>query len=99
MRHLPAECYTSIMPTTRPRHVVTESDELKAALDGAAARWPGLRRSALLVRLALEGHHAAQVEQEKRVRRRLEAIDRSSGALSDIYDADYLRELREDWPE
>ena len=44
------------MPTTRPRHLVTETDELAAALNVAAHRWPGLSRSQLLVRLALEGN-------------------------------------------
>ena len=41
------------VPTTRPRHYVTETDELAAALDAAALRWPELTRSQLLVRLAI----------------------------------------------
>lgn len=32
--------FTAGMPTTRRRHQVTETDELAAALDEAAARWP-----------------------------------------------------------
>jgi hypothetical protein len=47
------------MPTTRPRHFVTETDDLAEALDEAARRWPNLSRAQLLVRLALEGHRAA----------------------------------------
>ena len=69
------------------------------ALDDAAKRWPGESRSALLVRLALDGHHAAQVEHDAQVRRRVSAIDRWSGAFSDGYDPVELAELREDWPE
>ena len=87
------------MPTTRPRVFVTETDELKLALDDAARRWPRESRSALLVRLALEGHHAAQVEHDQEVRRRLDAIERWSGAFSDGYDPNLLTELRADWPE
>ena len=55
------------MPMSRPRHLVTETDLLAAALDAAARRWPGRSRPQLLVRLAsvliayLDGddrHHA-----------------------------------------
>jgi hypothetical protein len=86
------------MPTTRPRHFVTETDDLAAALDQAASRWPDLSRPQLLVRLALEGHHAAQRAHDKRRRRRLEAVRKHSGVLTGAYDADYLERLREEWP-
>ncbi len=86
------------MPTTRPRHFVTETDDLAAALDVAAARYPDLSRAQLLVRLALEGHQAGQREQEDRRRRRLEAVRRHSGALTGTYGPDYLGRLRDEWP-
>jgi hypothetical protein len=86
------------MPTTRPRHFVTETDELAAALDEAARRWPGLSRPQLLVRLALEGHHAAEQRRAKRRRRRVEAIRTFSGSLTGAYGTDNLKHLREDWP-
>lgn len=86
------------MPTTRPRHFVTESDDLAAALDAAARRWPGLTRPQLLVRLALEGDHAAQQAHEERRRRRLAAVRHYSGILTGAYGPDYLRQLREEWP-
>ena len=47
------------MPTTRPRCPVTKTDELAATLDDAAQRWPGLNRSPLRTRLALEGLRTA----------------------------------------
>lgn len=87
------------MPTTRPRHFVTETDELAAALDEAARRYPGLSRPQLLVRLALEAHHAVQKTRDARRRRRLEAIRQHSGSLAGVYGPDYLERLREDWPE
>ena len=86
------------MPTTRPRHFVTETDDLADALDEAERRWPGLSRSQLLVRLALEGHHAAQQAHDDRRRRRLEAVRQHSGSLTGAYGPDYLKKLREEWP-
>jgi hypothetical protein len=87
------------MPTTRPRHLVTETDELAEALTAAAERWPGVSRSQLLVRLALEGHRAAQVEHRARHERRLAAVEVHSGSLTGVYGSGYLKTLREDWPE
>ena len=86
------------MPTTRPRHFVTETDELAAALDEAEARWPGVSRAQLIVRLALEGNDAARRERESLLRRRREAIRRHSGALTGAFGDRYLDDLREDWP-
>jgi hypothetical protein len=88
------------MPTTRPRHYVTETDDLAAALDDAALRWPGLSRSQLLVRLALSAGAAERVAEQTRRDRRLAALDRiNAGAFSALYPPDYLERLREDWPE
>jgi hypothetical protein len=86
------------MPTTRPRHFVTETDELAAALDAAALRWPTLSRAQLLARLAIEGHHAAQQASDERRQSRLAAVRRNSGVLTGAYGPDYLRELRQEWP-
>lgn len=86
------------MPTTRPRHFVTETDDLAQALDAAASRWPGLSRPQLLVRLALKGHHAAQKEHDERRRRRLAAVREHSGLLTGAYGPDYLQRLRDEWP-
>jgi hypothetical protein len=86
------------MPTTRPRHFVTETPDLAKALDAAAARWPELSRPQLLVRLALEGHRAAQNEQDERRRRRLAAVAEHSGLLTGTYGPEYLSGLRDEWP-
>ncbi len=40
------------MPTTRPRHPVTETDEIAAILDDAALRWADASRS-MLIRLIM----------------------------------------------
>lgn len=91
-------CYTRSVPTTRPRHFVTETDDLAAALDAAARRWPGLSRPQLLVRLALQGDRAAHQADEERRRRRLATVRRHSGVLTGAYGPDYLRERRDEWP-
>jgi hypothetical protein len=48
------------MPTTRPRHLITETDQVAKALDDAARRWPEDRhsRARLLLHLVEEGHRA-----------------------------------------
>ena len=86
------------VPTTRPRHFVTETDELARALDQAADRWPELSRGQLIVRLALEGDDAARSTAHERRRRRREAIRQHRGALTGTYPPDYLAELRSEWP-
>ncbi|HZI90531.1 MAG TPA: hypothetical protein VFD31_02750 [Thermoleophilaceae bacterium] len=88
------------MPTDRPRHSVTESDDLEQALDDAAERWPEDRgaRARLLVRLAREGHRAIQAERDAEVEARRTAIRATSGALTGVYPQDYLADLRGDWP-
>lgn len=90
--------YTSPVPTTRPRHLVTETDDLASALDAATQRWPALSRPQLLVRLALEGHQAAQQAHDERRRRRLALLKEHSGLLTGAYGPDYLAQLRKDWP-
>jgi hypothetical protein len=88
------------MPTTRPRHLITETDPVAKALDDAAKRWPEDRdsRAKLLLHLVEEGHHALIEEDSQRKKARLAAVQRTSGALTGSYDAGYLEELREDWP-
>ncbi len=78
--------------------MVTETDDLAAALDSAAERHPGLSRAQLLARLALEGHGVAEHAQEERRRERLEALRARSGALTGAYGPQYLERLRQEWP-
>lgn len=86
------------MPTTRPRILVTETDDLAAALDAAAARYPGLSRAQVLTRLALEGHGAAQHAQDARRRHRLDVLRAHSGTMTGAYGSGYLEGLRREWP-
>jgi hypothetical protein len=88
------------MPTSRPRHTITESDEIATALRDAARRWPEDRGSprALLERLVAEGHRVLTHDQRADVDARRAAVLRTSGALTGAYPAGYLDGLRDDWP-
>ena len=98
--HLYAWCYTlPIMPTTRPRLTITETDELAAALDAAAARWPEVHsRRELLLRLVEEGREVIDRDRNEETARRRAAIRRTSGALTGAYEPGELKRLRDDWP-
>jgi hypothetical protein len=88
------------VPTSRPRHSITETDEVARALEAAARRWPEdeSARGRLLLRLVREGHRAIEAEQEGEVERRREAVRRTQGALTGVYPPGYLEKLRDDWP-
>jgi len=88
------------MPTSRRRHTITESDEIAAALRDASRRWPEDRGSprALLERLVAEGHRVLALDRQADVEARRAAVLRTSGSLTGSYPADYLNDLREDWP-
>ncbi len=89
-----------MMPTTRPRHTLTETDELAAALNEAARRWPedARSRSRLLLRLVEAGHEAISEQRESERRRRHAAIKRTHGQFRGVYGPGYLERLRDEWP-
>lgn len=87
------------MPTTRPRHTITETDAVARALDEAGERWPEVEtRSQLLLRLIAAGHSAIQEGAEADADRRRTAVTATSGALTGAFGPDYLSRLRDDWP-
>lgn len=89
------------MPTSRKRHLITETDRVVAALDAAAERWPEDRdnRPRLLLRLLEEGHRAVTAERSRRTDRHRAAVAETSGALTGAYGSGYLDDLRAEWPE
>lgn len=88
------------MPTTRPRHTVTETDELARALDEAARYWPEERdaRSRLLLHLVEEGYRAIRRGREERATQRRAAVRQTAGVLTGSYPDGYLARLRDEWP-
>ena len=86
------------MPTTRPRHQITETPAVARAIDKAARRWPGEPRSKLLLLLIDAGSGALEKGLDLATRQREEAIKASSGKYADAFSADYLADLRRDWP-
>ena len=89
------------MPTSRRRHVITETDQVAEAIEDAARRWPQEHgnRPRLLLRLLEEGHRAVTAQRQEFAGSRRSAIVATSGALTGAYDEDYMARLREDWPE
>ena len=86
------------MPTTRPRHQVTETPEVARALDLAAKRWPGEPRSKLLLRLVNVAGVALDQQDQQDADAHRAAVMASSGRYADAFGPGYLAELREDWP-
>lgn len=89
------------MATTRPRHTITETEELSAALRLAAQRWPqdAGRPSRLLLRLVKAGERAIGPEQRRARDRRRRAVERHHGQFTGVYSPDYLEKLRGEWPD
>ncbi|MGH3902873.1 MAG: hypothetical protein ACRDTE_01540 [Pseudonocardiaceae bacterium] len=81
--------------------MITESEQVSQALDAAAERWPAERhnRATLLLRLLEEGHQAVLQQRARDVATQRDAVTRTSGILTGVFDDDYLAALREDWPE
>lgn len=86
------------MPTALPRHQITETPDVARAIDSAAQRWPGERRSELLRRLIGVAAEVIRNGDDASMTGRREAIMATSGGYADAFGPDYLDELRQDWP-
>ncbi len=87
------------VPTRRPRHTITQTDEVTRALEVAARRWPedGDKPGQLLLDLVREGHRAIVADSEQELAERRRGIERTRGELSGSYPPGYLERLRADW--
>ena len=85
------------MPTKRHRLLVTETDELAAALDDAARLWPELSRARLLARLATEGQRA--LHDGAASERRVAGVRQSAGSVAAVWPLNARERLRREWPE
>jgi hypothetical protein len=81
--------------------MITETDQVAAAIDEAARRWPAESggRARLLLLLVDEGYRCIRDERAQEAQRRRAAIARTSGSLTGIYDPDYRDRLRSEWAE
>lgn len=88
------------MPTTRPRHSVTETDDVARALDAAAREWPDLHgdRAALLRRLIARGYESLHASGAEELARRRAALADLGGIMTGAYPPGYLEDLRREWP-
>lgn len=93
------KCYTAPVPTTRPRHTITETERISDALEAAERRWPGERRAGLLKRLIEAGHDAIGEEDRADRRRLTAAVEATSGSLDGVYPPGHLEEQRREWRE
>jgi hypothetical protein len=85
----------------QPRSVtaLTRSDDVAEAIDLATERWPETpSRGELLLRLVEQGRSVIERERDEEAERRREGVRRTSGALTGVYEPDYLERLRDDWP-
>ena len=84
------------MPTTRPRHQITETDEIAEAIDAGLREWPDLSRSDVIRELIVKGADALSLSAAERVL----AFELALKQLEDLdiqYPPNYLDELRRGW--
>jgi len=84
------------MPTTRPRHAITETEAVAHALDVARRRWPGERQATLLTRLIEAGADAVELDERADADGRRRAAEGLT-ALAQHYPDGYLEDVRDGW--
>jgi hypothetical protein len=89
------------MPTTKPRHALTETADIREALDAASRRWPADsgKPNELLKRLIAEGRRSIEADEIDTRTVRLAALARVSGASTGMFEPGHLERLRDEWPE
>ena len=89
------------MPTTRPRHMITETDQISQGLAQAAKQWPELAdQRTLLLRKVIEiGLQAIELDESKHAQIRIAAVEKLAGSMDGIWPSNWKKELAEDWPE
>ena len=86
------------MPTTLTRHAITETPQIAAMIDDAAAVWPGVSRAELLRRLIEAGHGQVAERRAADRRRRLAMIHQVSGTMPGVWPPDAVESLSQEWP-
>ena len=85
------------MATVLPRHQITETPPIRAAIDAGAKRWPGVSRANVARRL-IEAGAAALDERDELVRDvRGQKLELMAARYGDVFEPGYLQGLREEW--
>jgi hypothetical protein len=84
------------VPTTRPRHQITETDDIAAAVEAGLREWPDLSRSDVIRELILKGAQAVKLSAAERVLA-FELALKELTSLNIHYPPGYLEDLRKDW--
>jgi len=84
------------VPTTRPRHQITETDDIAAAVEAGLQEWPDLSRSEVIRELILKGAESLNLTAVERVLA-VELALKELASLDIHYPEGYLEDLRKDW--
>jgi len=84
------------VPTTRPRHQITETEDIAAAIDAGLREWPDLSRSEVIRELILKGAESLNLTAVERVLA-VELALKELASLNIHYPEGYLEDLRKDW--
>jgi len=89
------------MPTLRPRHMITESDQIALALENAALLWPEAKgdRSKLLKKILETGIQNIETQLQSQQSKRLGAISAASGSLANAWPTNWREERDLQWPQ
>jgi hypothetical protein len=81
--------------------MITETDEIAAAIDAAAVRWPDIadERAELLRRLIIAAPAEEEVRREQAREAKRQAIRDNAGGFEGMWPDGWLEELRSEWPE
>lgn len=85
------------MPTTLPRHAVTETPAIAAAIDAAAEHWPGEPRGRLVVRLVELGAASLAASPVETALARRMLFEELAAELDGAFEGFSLAELRDEW--
>ena len=94
--HLSWWCYSRLVPTTKPRHAITETESVAHALGVARRRWPGEPSTRLLTRLIEAGASVVEHDDHSLCAEHERAVAALTG-LAGFYPDGYLDEVREGW--
>ena len=83
------------MPTSRARHVITETPDIAAAIDRAQSQFPQATRADALRHLVLVGAEAIGTEAIGRS----ELAERHGGQFAGVFPRGARQELLEEWPD